>query len=210
MFTGPLAESIGSSRLTGEPATVAECLEPPNLVDYNALLLPWVDFISEHDFVLVRNGSNPLSGIVTAADLSLEFGHFVRPYMLLNEIELRLRHMLASAITVDDMVVRLNGGSVKRKTGSVEDLTLYQLQCLMDDPDVWDGLGLGVSRPELIASLHNVRRVRNAIAHIDSRSPTDRQVDELDKFAKALRWLASTALRSQEAGMQELTRHIEE
>lgn len=183
-------KSIGSRRLSTEATYVKECLEPPNFVNYDAQLLPWIGFISENDFVLVTDGG-ALCGIVTAADLTLEFGHFARPYMLLNEIELRLRRILAAVVDVDELVVRLNGKSVKRSVCSVDDLTLYQLQSLFDDVDVWKRAGLGVSRAEFVASLHRVRKVRNAIAHVDSKGPTIKQVAGLERFARALRWLSS-------------------
>jgi restriction system protein len=185
-------KSIGSRCRPDGPSIVRDYLELPNFVNYSDFLLPWVNFIAEHDFVLVRDGADPLCGIVTAADLSLEFGHFARPYLLLNEIELRLRDMLGAVITVDEMVVRLNGRSIKRNFCSVGDLTLYQLQSLMDDADVWARLSLDISRPEFIAALDNVRKMRNAIAHVDSKSPTEHQIIELEKFAKALRSLART------------------
>jgi restriction system protein len=189
-------KSIGCKQLGGKPSFVHECLEPPNFVNLNDFLLPWVPFISERDFVLVRDGANPLRGIVTAADLSLEFGHLARPYLLLSEVELRLRQMLAAAVAVDDMVVRVNGRTLRRNVGSVEDLTLYQVQRLMDDGDVWERLGLGASRDEFIFALDHVRKVRNAIIHLDSDSPTEDQVVALDNFAKTLRCLATQQTQS--------------
>src|SRR3546814_4636712 len=69
---------------------VQTCALPIFLEDDRSIFEAITDIV-QHDFVLVRARDKTISGIVTAADLSLQFRTLTEPFLLLSEIETHVR-----------------------------------------------------------------------------------------------------------------------
>ena len=50
-----------------------------------------IQLIKEHEFVVVRDTQNRISGIITASDIAAHFEETSTPFLLLSEIENNLR-----------------------------------------------------------------------------------------------------------------------
>jgi hypothetical protein len=64
------------------------------LISSDTSLFKALPLIIEHDYVLVRNNANEITGIATASDLSLQFKQLTEPFLLVAEIENHLRQIL--------------------------------------------------------------------------------------------------------------------
>src|SRR3546814_7704843 len=101
-------------------------------------------YVCSHDlFVLVRAHDKTISGIVTAADLSLQFRTLTEPFLLLSEIETHGRTIVGKKFTAKELG-DVQDPNTPREINSVADLTFgeyvrllrseentYELQSLM-------------------------------------------------------------------------------
>src|SRR5690606_31492057 len=93
-------ESIAQEHLRNPSADrVSDCLVEADLVRSTAHLLDVVPIVAEKGFVLVQAVDGSLSGIVTMADLSLQFANLANPFVLIGEIERWLRKALDSVFS---------------------------------------------------------------------------------------------------------------
>src|SRR5439155_10989782 len=84
-------------------ATVRDCMEPAHVVERDASLFSAIEAIVRNDYVLVRHPDNRIGGIVTTADLSVQFRELAEPYLLIGEIENHLRHIIARRFAADEL-----------------------------------------------------------------------------------------------------------
>ncbi len=96
--------SIGSKLFIGSGcAMVKDCGEDARVIDSHKTLFEAIPIIVEAGYVLVRNQlDRRIIGIVTASDLSLQFQELSEPFLLLKEIELRVRQVLRSKLIASD------------------------------------------------------------------------------------------------------------
>jgi restriction system protein len=93
-FLGAVSwESIGKAQIASERPSLADTVAPATVVDHDALLLEQIDVIYNRGFVFVQNADRSrVGGIVTAADLTRQFGNVARPFVLIEEAENRCPH----------------------------------------------------------------------------------------------------------------------
>lgn len=121
-----------------------------------------------------------LSGIVTTADLSLEFGNLTGPYLRLGEIERRLRRCVERMCgTLED----LRDACGNTRADAADNLTVRQIMNVFEKPERWAALNWGVQQSVFVAELDEVRRIRNAVAHFRPSPLTKEQVERLQIFA---------------------------
>jgi len=102
-------KSIGHRLALGRAVDrVSECLDEARVIDREASLFEAISVIVENDYVLVREGDNKLTGIVTAADLALEFRKMSEPYLLIGEIENHIRPLVAGGFSPEELVTPLS------------------------------------------------------------------------------------------------------
>jgi predicted transcriptional regulator len=80
-------ETIGRRGLTNEPVYVRDATRrDAKVVGLDDPLLPILGTIAEANFVFVRNNNQTLAGILTAADITLEFQSTAGPYLLMGKL----------------------------------------------------------------------------------------------------------------------------
>ncbi|MFJ9786419.1 CBS domain-containing protein [Amycolatopsis sp. NPDC101161] len=85
-------ESIGRARLANPEPTLQDATIQVRVIDIDEELFGQIDEIYRRGCVFVRGEDRrTLVGVVTANDLTLQFGKLARPFSLLEEAELRLR-----------------------------------------------------------------------------------------------------------------------
>ena len=99
-FRGAVSwESIGKAQIATEDPCLADTIAPATVVDHDALLLEQIAVIYDRGFVFVQNADRSrVSGIVTAADLTRQFGNLARPFVLIEEAENRLRRRVGEVL----------------------------------------------------------------------------------------------------------------
>ncbi|CAO5147002.1 CBS domain-containing protein [Frankia sp. AiPs1] len=169
--------------------TLANAMDPPaavTVVHTGDNLLTTLPIIAACDYVLVRNQHGHICGIVTTADIAVQFGNVARPFFVIGEIERRLRSFLTPVFDRDPAVRK----ATRKKTDRVSGMMFGDYVELLKDPANWQRLGWPfVDRDLFIELLDGVRMVRNAVAHFRPMTLTateNQQVDQLLLMLKSI------------------------
>ena len=181
-------QSMAKALMDGSPTTVGDCIHEVPLVRSDADLKSVVGQLSENDVVLVYDQHNRLQGIVTAWDLAEEFAELVDPFRRIGEIEKRLRTLLTKRLGSDKVAEFLwdHRSSGDDRIMELEELTMGELQRVLDFPEHWDALGLAFDRAVFIKVLDESRRCRNRLMHFgDPLTPAE--MTQLTNFCNMVR-----------------------
>ena len=182
-------QSIGS-RLSLEinGKFVDDFIDPVEVVDYQSSLNAAITIISNDGCVLVKNINKKICGIVTAADLTLEYQKLSQPFLLIGEIENFIRKLIRGRFSNRELnKVRMRKGE-SNFTG-VSDLSFGEYRALIENEDNWQKLELQLDRVAFIKSLDQVREIRNDIMHFSPDDLLDADLAKLQYFADFLRTL---------------------
>ena len=166
-------KSLAKALMNGEPTTVGDCIDandvPPPSVPSNTDLESIISQLSETDVVLVIGQDKRLKGIVTAWDLANEFTNLVNPFKRIEEIETRLGTLIRKRLGKRKVAefLRDDGISDDGTIKEIKDLTIGELQRVLDFPDHWDKLKLAFDRVVFIKALDDVRNYRNHLMHFE-------------------------------------------
>ena len=156
-------ESIAKALMNGEPKKVGDCIDGDvHSVQRDADIKSILSPLNEKGVVLVIGQYNKLQGIVTPWDLTIEFTNLVDPFKRIGEIEERLQTLIKrlGPCKVADFLSDDNS-SVK----DIRELTIGDLQRVLEYPGHWDALDLAFDRQAFIAALDDVRNYRNRLMH---------------------------------------------
>ncbi|WP_346165500.1 CBS domain-containing protein [Streptomyces javensis] len=171
-------------------------VEDPPTADVHGDFFSLLPMISEYGYLLVRDMSGRITGIVTAADVTERFEATAWPFFVIGEIEFRLRKCLGAALEPDAIraVQRKN-----KQTGQITDLMFNGYVKLLDghqeNPALcekadqnWQSLGWSLAdRVQFVRQLDRVREIRNMIAHFDPEPLSQKLCQELRQFLGLLR-----------------------
>lgn len=158
--------SLTTALLKSPSATLADALVDVSQVKYSDDLLKLVPRIVAEDFVLVLDVEDKVGGIVTAADLSELFAEQAESFLMLGEIDQRLRDRIRGRLALDvvqPLCERPDGRAVR----SFDDLTMGDYQAILANPDCWTTVGWPLDRSEVHAVINIVREVRNDVTHFN-------------------------------------------
>jgi CBS domain-containing protein len=181
-------KSIGSRfALGGKCETVADCREDARVVDSGRTLFDTIPTIVEYGYVLVRDQRDrKITGIVTASDLSLEFRTLSEPFLLLREVELHIRKILAGGIDIQDLAIVNPAPSLHRTPQNIADLSFGDYIRLVQHPAIWPKLNLKIDSKVLVELLNSVRLIRNDVMHFDPDPMTE---DDLRSLKQAVHFM---------------------
>ena len=137
---------------------------------------------------MVYGRDNRLQGIVTAWDLAEEFAGLIDPFKRIGEIEERLRTLIRIRIRIDKVAAFLkdHGLSGNDPITGLEELTMGELQRVLEFPDHWDALNLAFDRVVFTGALGEARGYRNRLMHF--RDPlTEAEMTRLANFCDTVR-----------------------
>ena len=179
--------SILLARTKGaEPRRVGQCMERHEEVRAEDSLLTAFQKIVDHEAVLVRGADQLITGIVTATDLSVMFREQTEPFLLLSEIENQLRRLLDGHFSTEELEAAKDPADQEREVESVTDLTFGECTHLLEKPEHWERLGVGLDRKTFVTQLVETRRIRNDVMHFD---PDGLTPDELRRLRDVRRLL---------------------
>lgn len=180
-------KSIGSAVADGAcPTTVRECMGEAHIIEADAPLAQAVTAVYEHDHVLVRARDQTIIGIVTAADLALQFKERALPFMLIGEIEAHLRNLVRGKFTVEVLNEANDGDDEVR---GPEGLTWGGFVRLLQKPDNWKSLGLEVDSRVFVDRLDAIREIRNDVMHFSPDPLGTTELDQLEYLVRFFRTL---------------------
>lgn len=180
-------ESIGRARMADPEAGLAAATVKAREADRSDDLLDWIGEIQKAGYVVVRDHDHRVCGMVTSADLSHQFGVRLRPFILVEEIEQRLRLAVDAAVPVELMRKRARGGA---NIQSAADLTFGAYRHILLDDQNWRALGWAVDRDLFLTALEDCRVFRNNLMHFSPDPITDDQLGPVQGLLELLRSLA--------------------
>jgi predicted transcriptional regulator len=126
--------SIARARVAKPTITLGDVIDPhPPVVHASDKLLDAVTTIYDTDFVFVRGDDDRICGIVTTADLTAQFRDITAPFFQIGEVEGRLRGRIKQVFSMEEIRLAVKAAELK----SVDEMTFYQYQLLLDDSDRW-------------------------------------------------------------------------
>ena len=178
--------SIGEAHAQGRtPTRVGECMVEARVIDISTPLADATDLIYVHDYVLVRK-QGKVTGIITAADLAIQFKQLTHPFLLIGEIEHHLRNLVRGRFSVEELVDASGGDDAVR---GPDDLTFGGYIRLLQPEEAWTRLGLEADRSVFLGRLETVRLIRNDVMHFspDARDALEtRQLESMAQFCRTL------------------------
>ena len=185
-------KSIGSRlALNRTCAKVDDCMDPHRELTDDASLFDAINIISKHDCVLVRDRDNKITGVVTAADINEQFRTLAEPFLLLGDIENRIRSLITPRFSKHELAAVRDPADAGRSVEDVTDLSFGEYQRLLEKEERWNKLGLPIDRVTFIKDLDKVRVIRNEVMHFDPDGITEDSLEDLRRFSKFLMRLQS-------------------
>lgn len=181
-------ESIGYGLSNGVESDLVQdyMRNQVEIIDYETSILDGLERILKNEFALIRKFDNTISGIVTIADISVQFVKTTKPFLLLEQIENHLRLILDGKILVEEMVKECSIDLTKRKVEYIDDLNFGDYIRIIQKPEYWERLNLSIERSHFIKQLDAVREIRNDVMHFDPDGITKAQYAELVKMSNFL------------------------
>lgn len=165
---------------------VRDCLEPHEEIRHADPVLRVFRKITDHEVVLVRGTKGTITGIVTPVDLSDVFREQTEPFLLLSEIENQLRRIIDGKFSDPELEAAKDPEDEKREVEGVADLTFGECTRLLEKPDNWEQVGLGLDRKTFVKQLVEVRDIRNDVMHFN---PDGLEEDDLQRLKDVRRLL---------------------
>jgi len=188
--------SIGKRQaFGGESRVVADCIEPSNEVKTEASILEATRAIREHECVLVRSKDNRIIGILTAADMNVNFEQVSEPFLLLSYVENHLRMLIKPCFTVEELQAGKDPLDAERTISDVADMTFGEYVRLLDNHERWSKLKLSLDRKIVVDQLKQVRDIRNDVMHFSPEGIEEADMALLRRVSDFLEF----AVRTQQA-----------
>lgn len=159
-------QSIAEALMQRPDASVADAMVPVQPVRYDDDLLRLVPAIVERNFVFVQDETGLVTGIVTTANLSELFAERSQPFLLIGEIDQRLRDLLRRHFSLDE-IRGVCGRDGQRPLSSFDDLTVGDYEQVLGSPTCWAKLEWPLDRRTVLARLTEVRETRNDVMHFN-------------------------------------------
>lgn len=171
------------------PKTVNEGMLPIKDVSFDAALFDTIATILAQECVLVRRHDNIISGIITAADLGIQFSEMSEAFLKIGQIEAILRIIIDKYYPIDEIKGAKDPSDTARTVESVDDLTFGEYKRLLENEQKWSQyFKINISRRIFIATLDEVRLIRNDVMHFD---PTGIEDEDISILSTALSFLNS-------------------
>lgn len=182
-------ESIAQASLKAPRPGIAECTIPAEVVRRDDDLISQIPRIVRAGYVFVQGHDASITGIVTTADLSEEFGRLGTPFFLIGEIERRLRRAVDRVFSSTELRGIRDPKDNGRDVASAEDLTFGEYEWLFSDPGRWDRMKWRAERTVFMKVLAQVRILRNEIMHFSPDPLEESDVEQMRGFIRFLRFL---------------------
>jgi CBS domain-containing protein len=180
-------KSLGSRLALGQRCIyVRECMDDHTELGPTASLYDAIPLIVKHECVLIRDTTKKIGGIVTPADLSVQFRELAEPFLLLGAIETHLRGWIALRFTIDDMRAARDPEDTEREINDVSDLTFGEYVRLLENPEKWEKLQLSIDRKTFVERLSQIRTIRNDVMHFDPDPLDPLDLEALRQFSQFL------------------------
>ncbi|MEW2071105.1 CBS domain-containing protein [Streptomyces sp. NPDC007346] len=146
--------------------------------------------VADHGCVFVVNPDGSLSGIVTGHDLAHRFEQELRPYALIQELELRLRRALRKALMLVKEIhgeYGLPGDPARIVKLANQGMNFSDYITLLKRDDVWQATGWQFPQQSFAERMDRVRKIRNETMHFHTSD--DDRISAVKEIQVALQML---------------------
>jgi hypothetical protein len=161
-------------------------MESANEIPSDSSLFEAIQQIVAHECVLVRDATRKVTGIVTTADLGMQFAQLGEPFLLLGQIENHIRSLIANKFTKAELAAVRDPADSGRKIEDVSDLTFGEYVRLLQNPKQWTKFGVPIDRKTFTEQLRDIAEIRNDVMHFH---PDGVGPDDLAVLRKCARFL---------------------
>ena len=170
-----------------DAARVGQCMERHEEVRADDSLLTAFQKIVDHEAVLVKGAQELITGIITATDLSIMLREQTEPFLLLGEIENQIRRLISGHFSREELDDAKDRRDEKREVQDVTDLTFGECTRLLERPECWQRLGVGLDRKTVVTQLNEVRGIRNDVMHFNPDGLSEGELQQLKDVRRLLR-----------------------
>lgn len=180
-------KSLGSRlALNRNCIAVRDCMDSHKEVSADDSLFTAIPIIAEFDCVLVRAADKKITGIVTASDVSEQFGQLAEPFLLLAHIENEIRAIISSRFSADDVRSIAARPHEQKQISSVAEMAFGDYVGLLQQEQMWQKLGTTMDRRTFVSDLDEVRLIRNGVMHFRPDGIGDDELVSLRRFSAFL------------------------
>lgn len=149
-------------------------------------LLDRLTYVSQYGFLFVYDDDrHTIDGILSSADLAEEFGAFVQPFMILEEIENHLRTVVDAVFTLDEIKT---AASLKNDyVHSAANMMMGDYVKMLKKEEYWRRVGWRFPQALFLEKMGDVKKVRNAVMHFSPDPLTREQIEAITGFCNILR-----------------------
>ncbi|MFI0483120.1 CBS domain-containing protein [Actinomadura sp. 9N215] len=180
-------DSIRLAKARGR-SDLRSALDPlPEVLKCDDDLLKQASRIWAGGFAFVEDEDRQLVGIVTLADLAEQFVGLANPFVLLSEIEQRLRRLVRKICTLDEMRKKAR---YPHKTDGADDLMFGDYKKIFEDTALFQRCGWAdIDHQVFVDKLDRVRVIRNDVMHFSPEGVRDEHTRALNAFIKFIKGL---------------------
>ncbi|MET8650354.1 restriction endonuclease [Nocardia aurea] len=180
-------ESIGQAHIASDNPSLADATVTALVAEHDALLLDQIDAIYDRGFIFVRNSDRVrVTGILTASDLTRQFGTLARPFVLIEEAENRLRRAAEEHFDVQDLKDAVQPHR-RSRIHCAADLTFGDYPHLLKETGRWQKLGWRLDCGQVVDLVEQVRVIRNDLMHFATDPLSEEKYGAVDGLLSLLR-----------------------
>ncbi|NUK32314.1 CBS domain-containing protein [Streptomyces lunaelactis] len=159
-------KSIARARHANSDAAFAQAIVPAQEVSFDHDLIDILPVLADCDFVLVRDQTNCVAGIVTASDVAGAYGSLATPFFLVGEFDQRLRGIIANRFALAE-TTDLCDPEGSRGITSFDDMSIGDYLQVLRNKAAWQKLGWPLDRKIFTGRLDEIREIRNDLMHFN-------------------------------------------
>ncbi|MFH9298227.1 CBS domain-containing protein [Streptomyces sp. NPDC017520] len=180
-------ESVALARHTDSGAPFTRAITKAHAVSYADHLIDVLPYLEQHGFLLVRDQTNQIAGIITIADVAAEYGATARPFLLIGDLDRQLRRIISEGLVLAE-VIKLCDPDGLRGLTSFGQMSYGDYQRVLSNEKQWNTLGWPLDRRSFTAHLDELRLVRNELMHFNDKDKVgDDAIPKLRHMIELLR-----------------------
>ncbi|MFI1617147.1 CBS domain-containing protein [Streptomyces lydicus] len=179
-------ESIVQARHTDTNASLSQAIVPAQTVAYDQHLVDVLPQLAQFGFVLVRDETNIIAGIVTASDAAEAYGALATPFSLIGELDQRLRRIISDCVDLA-AAIRLCDPDGSSGVTSFDDMSFGDYQRILENPAVWTMLNWPLDRKVFVKRVDELRKIRNELMHFNSDGIENDDVRKIRRMIAVIR-----------------------
>ncbi|MFJ1952714.1 CBS domain-containing protein [Streptomyces microflavus] len=180
-------ESIAQARYQDSQAPFSQAIVKAHDVSYADHLIDVLPYLEQHGFLLVRDQTKQIAGIITIADVAAEYGATARPFLLIGDLDRQLRRVISEGLDLQEVITPCDPDKLRNIT-SFSQMSYGDYQQVLSNQQQWDRLGWPLDRKAFVTRLDELREVRNELMHFNDKDKAgDDAIPKLRNMIELLR-----------------------